>query len=137
MIGYSALTRYSTSPDQIAQVTLTLITLRQSCYISCKSSAPTSSDNPAHSAYTGSWLEFGVWEGATLNGVADYRKVNCDANAPPVFGFDTFTGLPEDWGSFRPTVSWPPCICKLSRDRVHKWLQKRTVLIEQGGLQVV
>ena len=49
-------------------------------------------------------MEFGVWEGATLNGVADYRKVNCDKNAAPVYGFDTFTGLPEDWGSFRPTV---------------------------------
>lgn len=56
--------------------------------------------------FSGSWLEFGVWEGATLNGVADYRKVNCDANAAPVFGFDTFTGLPEDWGAFRPTVSF-------------------------------
>lgn len=61
--------------------------------------------------HAGSWLEFGVWEGATLNGVAEYRRVNCD-NRPAsnfVYGFDTFTGLPEAWGEFRPSVS--PTLC--------------------------
>ena len=56
----------------------------------------------------GSWFEFGVWEGATLNGVAEYRRVNCDGQKGPnnkVYGFDTFTGLPEAWGEFRPSVS--------------------------------
>ena len=52
-------------------------------------------------------MEFGVWEGATLNGVADYRKKNCDDRPSSnfVYGFDTFTGLPEAWGEFRPSVS--------------------------------
>ena len=40
----------------------------------------------------GLWLEFGVFSGKTINGMARY--------APPatrVYGFDTFEGLPEDW----------------------------------------
>lgn len=60
--------------------------------------------------HAGSWFEFGVWEGATLNGVAEYRRVNCDDRPASnfVYGFDTFTGLPEAWGEFRPSVrcSW-------------------------------
>ena len=57
---------------------------------------------------TGSWMEFGVFEGGTINGVANYRKKNCDAdpNSNFVYGFDTFTGLPEAWGEFRPSVSF-------------------------------
>ena len=57
--------------------------------------------------HAGSWFEFGVWEGATLNGVAEYRRVNCDDRPASnfVYGFDTFTGLPEAWGEFRPSVS--------------------------------
>ena len=52
-------------------------------------------------------MEFGVWEGATLNGVAEYRRINCDDRPASnfVYGFDTFTGLPEAWGEFRPSVS--------------------------------
>lgn len=52
-------------------------------------------------------MEFGVFEGRTINGVGDYRKRNCDAdpNSNFVYGFDTFTGLPEAWGEFRPSVS--------------------------------
>lgn len=55
-------------------------------------------------------MEFGVWEGATLNGVAEYRKQNCDDRPSSnfVYGFDTFTGLPEAWGEFRPSVSLHP-----------------------------
>lgn len=80
-------------------------------------------------APAGSWMEFGVWEGATLNGVADYRKVNCDQNAAPVFGFDTFTGLPEAWGSFRPTVCFsqilpylPTCLQGMANMATFTWL---------------
>lgn len=73
---------------------------------------------------TGSWMEFGVWEGRTINGVADYRKKNCDAdpNSNFVYGFDTFTGLPEAWGEFRPSVSlllssegYPRCLGRKSK----------------------
>jgi hypothetical protein len=40
-------------------------------------------------------LEFGVARGHTINVIADAAGV-------PVYGFDVFTGLPEDWrGSFR------------------------------------
>ena len=63
-------------------------------------------------------MEFGVWEGRTLNAVAEYRKANCDTDADSgfVYGFDTFTGLPEAWGEFRPSVSSLavknlPCCC--------------------------
>lgn len=62
--------------------------------------------NKPHPNCGGSWFEFGVWEGATLNGVAEYRRVNCDGQMGPnnkVYGFDTFTGLPEAWGEFRPS----------------------------------
>ena len=34
--------------------------------------------------------EFGVFEGATINFIADQTE-------EPVFGFDCFSGLPEDW----------------------------------------
>jgi predicted O-methyltransferase YrrM len=38
-------------------------------------------------------LEFGVFQGASL-------KVLADAAAQPVYGFDSFEGLPEDWTLF-------------------------------------
>jgi hypothetical protein len=38
----------------------------------------------------GLWLEFGVWKGYSLNVIAEYTK-------KIVYGFDSFTGLPEDW----------------------------------------
>ncbi len=62
---------------------------------------------------SGLWLEFGVWEGASINYIADQT-------GQPIYGFDSFEGLPEDWmpglpaGSFstggrlpsvRPTVT--------------------------------
>lgn len=61
--------------------------------------------NKPHPNCGGSWMEFGVWEGATLNGVAEYRRINCDDRPASnfVYGFDTFTGLPEAWGEFRPS----------------------------------
>jgi hypothetical protein len=36
------------------------------------------------------WLEFGVWEGRTINYISNYRN-------GLVYGFDSFKGLPEDW----------------------------------------
>ncbi len=39
---------------------------------------------------SGLWLEFGVWEGASINYIADRAD-------HPVYGFDSFEGLPEDW----------------------------------------
>jgi len=39
----------------------------------------------------GLWLEFGVFEGYTINHIA---KINNDQK---IFGFDSFVGLPEPW----------------------------------------
>ena len=36
------------------------------------------------------WLEFGVQTGSTINKISKFTKKK-------VYGFDTFTGLPEDW----------------------------------------
>ena len=71
----------------------------------------------------GSWFEFGVWEGATLNGVAEYRRVNCDGQMGPdnkVYGFDTFTGLPEAWGEFRPSVRASSTCFALKLSHLHQ-----------------
>jgi len=40
----------------------------------------------------GLFLEFGVFEGLTINHIASFTD-------SPVHGFDSFQGLPEDWGS--------------------------------------
>ncbi len=42
------------------------------------------------SGLKGLWLEFGVWNGSSINYIA--RKT-----ADTVFGFDSFEGLPSDW----------------------------------------
>jgi len=41
----------------------------------------------------GLWLEFGVYQGSTINFIAEH------AITLPVFGFDSFEGNPEDWRS--------------------------------------
>lgn len=40
---------------------------------------------------TGTWAEFGVADGTSLRRIASLR------GSATVWGFDTFTGLPEDW----------------------------------------
>eukprot|EP00884_Botryococcus_braunii_P014281 jgi/Botrbrau1/22854/Bobra.0065s0013.1 len=45
----------------------------------------------------GQWLEFGVHKGTSLTLAANWRKQHCGPDSPHVHGFDTFTGLPEDW----------------------------------------
>jgi len=47
----------------------------------------------------GQWLEFGVANGDSLTWAAKYRAAVCGLYSAPVHGFDTFTGLPEDWGT--------------------------------------
>jgi hypothetical protein len=44
-------------------------------------------------------LEFGVYEGRTLNVIASARKPSDAGKPSQVFGFDSFRGLPEDWRS--------------------------------------
>jgi hypothetical protein len=52
-------------------------------------------DAARHAANPGLWLEFGVYEGASINEIARV--------APgPVYGFDSFEGLPQKW-----TPSYP------------------------------
>ena len=40
---------------------------------------------------SGTWCEFGVADGSTLRRIAPFRGSAC------VWGFDTFSGLPEEW----------------------------------------
>lgn len=47
----------------------------------------------------GLWLEFGVCSGRTINLIS-----NCTNNK--VYGFDSFFGLPEDWGNHQPKGSY-------------------------------
>ncbi|CAF1543732.1 unnamed protein product [Adineta steineri] len=45
----------------------------------------------------GLWMEFGVYRGSSLKLIADWKRMFCGNNSQPVYGFDTFTGLPTDW----------------------------------------
>ncbi|CAF0922145.1 unnamed protein product [Adineta steineri] len=45
----------------------------------------------------GLWMEFGVYRGSSLKHIADWKRMFCGNNSQPVYGFDTFTGLPTDW----------------------------------------
>jgi hypothetical protein len=44
------------------------------------------------------WLEFGVHVGGTITHTGNWKLNNCPKDSGLVHGFDTFTGLPEDWG---------------------------------------
>ncbi len=50
-----------------------------------------------HPSCTGTWMEFGVMSGRSINATAQWRSINCGVHAGFVYGFDTFTGLPEYW----------------------------------------
>lgn len=43
----------------------------------------------------GLWMEFGVYQGTTINAIARYTENT-------VYGFDSFSGLPEDWREGKP-----------------------------------
>jgi hypothetical protein len=45
----------------------------------------------------GLWMEFGVFRGATLTKIANWKKMFCGNTSQPVYGFDTFRGLPTNW----------------------------------------
>lgn len=51
----------------------------------------------------GYWLEFGVASGYSGNLTASLRQeiyANISHDSNPLYGFDTFEGLPESWGAF-------------------------------------
>jgi hypothetical protein len=45
----------------------------------------------------GLWMEFGVFRGNTLSIIANWKAFYCRNTTQPVYGFDTFRGLPTDW----------------------------------------
>lgn len=45
----------------------------------------------------GLWMEFGVFRGGTITAAANWKKIFCGDNSQPVYGFDTFSGLPTNW----------------------------------------
>ncbi|KAK9790314.1 hypothetical protein WJX73_002614 [Symbiochloris irregularis] len=50
-----------------------------------------------HPSCAGDWMEFGVYTGGSVNLSAIWRRSFCGPGCAPVYGFDTFTGLPEVW----------------------------------------
>jgi len=77
----------------------------------------------------GLWLEFGVATGRTINIIAQKAE-------GIVFGFDTFSGLPEDWGDHAVSGAYsqdgkPPQVAEnvelvigLFQDTLEKFLEK-------------
>ncbi|CAF3730406.1 unnamed protein product [Rotaria socialis] len=45
----------------------------------------------------GLWLEFGVFRGESICKSANWKAKYCGNSSNPVFGFDSFQGLPVDW----------------------------------------
>ncbi len=45
----------------------------------------------------GLWMEFGVFRGGSLTKTANWKKIFCGNTSQPVYGFDTFRGLPTNW----------------------------------------
>ncbi len=95
------------------------------------------SDMP-HPACHGLWLEFGVYRGGTLNMSATFRERFCGIEAGPVYGFDTFTGLPEEWatsfksGAFSLAGKLPPVhrnarlVKGLFSNSLPPWMEEQT-----------
>jgi len=50
----------------------------------------------SHVSVKGLYLEFGVWQGLSLNHLASIKRDKT------FYGFDSFEGLPEDWSEFCP-----------------------------------
>ena len=65
----------------------------------------------AQAPQDGMILEFGVASGRTINFIADQRPKQ-------VFGFDTFTGLPEDWRAGYPRGAFATQSLPTVRDNV-------------------
>jgi hypothetical protein len=61
------------------------------------------------------WLEFGVHVGGTITHTGNWKLKNCPKDSGLVHGFDTFTGLPEDWGPGyqKVTLFQPSRTCQL------------------------
>ncbi|CAF3296384.1 unnamed protein product [Rotaria sp. Silwood2] len=45
----------------------------------------------------GLWMEFGVYRGDSISHIARWKTEYCGKKSEPVYGFDTFTGLPTNW----------------------------------------
>lgn len=52
----------------------------------------------AYARNKGTWLEFGTHDGTTLNLIAEIMH-KYGKGKTPIYGFDSFEGLPEAWGS--------------------------------------
>lgn len=57
------------------------------------------------------WLEFGVHTGGTITHTGNWKLTHCPKDSGLVHGFDTFTGLPEDWGPGYQKVDPYGCCC--------------------------
>lgn len=96
-----------------------------------------------HPACSGLWMEFGVFNGGTVNKTAEFRERFCGVDSGNIYGFDTFTGLPEDWsggfgtGAFSLGGNLPPVrsnielVKGLFSDSLPPWIQKQKKM--RGG----
>jgi len=101
------------------------------------------SDLP-HPACSGLWLEFGVFNGWTLNMTARFRERFCGLDSGTVVGFDTFEGLPEQWaggfqaGAFSLGGNLPPVrdnaelVKGLFSDSLPPWIEQQKE--KNGGM---
>lgn len=76
----------------------------------------------------GLFLEFGVWKGTSIRKISKIMKQNnitC-----PIYGFDSFQGLPEIWGKL------PPESFKLNEDEIPVF-NEDNIVINKGLFQDV
>lgn len=59
-----------------------------------------------HPVCSGTWVEFGVFFGNSVNDTARWRQTHCGMHTEKVYGFDTFTGLPEAWRDGFPALNF-------------------------------